>query len=272
MSGADRTPPVLRTPFGSAVVAGTGVVLPSYGMASAADLLAPGPAHDFDAAAALGRKGLRYLDRATLLGAAAAEAALRDAGLAGADRSQPGRAGVGLVVASCYGNLGTVGRVAATIDAEGVGATSPMDLPNASSNVVASVIAIRNGIRGVCLSVCNGHASGWDALRWGLQLLESGRSDTVLVVGTETPSPQEQALRDPAPELVDGAVAVVLRAAGMPPATGPGSAPVLAPPLEKLETAGVGGVLDLCHAAAAVGGTGAPVRIAGPGGEWEVRP
>lgn len=198
--------PVLSGPWGAASVVGVGAVLPAHGVPDARALLAPGPAVPFDPVASLGRRGVRYKDRATLQAAAAAAEALASAGT---DTSSPSR-DVGLVVASCYGNLETVCDSARTIDREGVPGLSPMALPNASSNVVASEISIRHRLQGVVLTVCNGHTSGWDALRWAVELLRSGRCASVLVVGVETPSPPEQSLRRGGAPLVDGAVAVVL--------------------------------------------------------------
>ena len=64
------------------VVTGAGLVLPGNG--GAADLLAPpagpDPLAPVDPAALVGRKGLRYKDRATQLAYCAVALALRDAG------------------------------------------------------------------------------------------------------------------------------------------------------------------------------------------------
>ncbi|MGF1662363.1 MAG: beta-ketoacyl synthase N-terminal-like domain-containing protein [Kineosporiaceae bacterium] len=287
----------LDLPSGPVAVVGAAAVVPSRGVLGSdpagaplttgtGSLLRPGPPATFEPATVLGRKGLRYKDRATLLGAVAAELALRDAGWAGgvgAPRS------TGVVVASCYGNLDTVCGVAAAIDAGGVRATSPMDLPNASSNVVAAVIAIRGDLRGVCLSVCNGHTGGWDALLWAGRLLASGRAPAVLAVGVETPSPSERALRAEGPDLADGAAALLLVPASplsdapgpaAPAHDGPAAPVALLPPaqtptaLAGLETASLGGVVDVVAAVQAVRDGGPALALpapgAGAGAAWAV--
>ncbi|MGW5127627.1 beta-ketoacyl synthase N-terminal-like domain-containing protein [Streptomyces sp. NPDC004069] len=204
--------------FPRIVVSGVGPALP--GVAGTEDLVA-GPeflAEPVDPAARLGKRGLKYKDRATRLGLCAAFAALCDAGLRDADGPLVEGDGVGVVVASNYGNADTVCRVVTTIAAETTRGTSPMDSPNASSNIVASEIAIRFKLGGP-LTVCNGDASGLDALRWAAGMLGSGRAEQVLVVGVEPDNEVVRALVG-AERIVDGAVAVVLERAGTARARG----------------------------------------------------
>jgi 3-oxoacyl-[acyl-carrier-protein] synthase II len=169
----------------------------------------PGP--PFDPTPRLGR-GLRYKDRATKLALLAADRALAavrspDAGADGwGDRTA-------IVVSSNFGNLDTVCDVASVIAGDSVTATSPMKLPNASSNVIASSIAIRHGLRGPNIVLCNGGASGLDALHVARCLLAGGRAARVLVVGAETAGAAVARWHGrPAGELFDGAVALVLEA------------------------------------------------------------
>lgn len=192
------------------VVSGVGLALP--GVAGIADLvtglLVPDPV---DPAARLGKKGLKYKDRATQLGLCAARDGLADAGLRDADGPLVDGGGVGVVVSSNYGNVDTICRVVSTIAAETTRGTSPMDSPNASSNIIASEIAIRFKLSGPNLTVCNGAASGVDAMRWARNLLRANRADQILVVGVEPDNEMVGTLvGEP---VVDGAVAVVLERA-----------------------------------------------------------
>ncbi|MER6300598.1 beta-ketoacyl synthase N-terminal-like domain-containing protein [Kitasatospora sp. NPDC001539] len=192
------------------VVTGTGVVLPRA--ASAGELIEPGPADapPVEPKDLLGRKGLRYKDRATQLAYCAARAALRDAALvdtAGALAVAP--LSVAVVVSSNYGNIDTITRAMDTITRETAAAGSPMDLPNASSNVVASSVAIRFGLRGPNLMLCNGATSGIDALRWGAGLIRAGRVARALVLGVEPDNEAVRAFLGGA-RTVDGSAAVVL--------------------------------------------------------------
>ncbi|MFG2132142.1 beta-ketoacyl synthase N-terminal-like domain-containing protein [Streptomyces sp. NPDC048751] len=189
-------------------VTGTAVALP--GAADAPALLRPAPpaAEPVDPTALIGRKGLRFKDRATQLGLHLAHAALTDAGLLqDGEPTVPGDR-LGTVVSSNLGNADTVCRAVETIAKESTGALSPMDTPNASSNIIASETAIRYGLRGPNLTVCNGRSSGLDAIRWAALMLRSGRADHILVTGVEPDNEVTRRLVDG--PVADGGAAVVL--------------------------------------------------------------
>ncbi|MET9657647.1 beta-ketoacyl synthase N-terminal-like domain-containing protein [Streptomyces sp. NPDC006510] len=189
----------------------TGIGIAVAGVENPGDLLRPGQpgSAPVEPRERLGRKGLRYKDRATQLSYCAARDALEEARLL----DDEGRAlrgdRIAVVASSNYGNLDTICRTVETIAAETASATSPMDLPNASSNVLASSVAIRFGLTGPNLMLCNGETSGTDAVRWALALLASGRADQVLVLGAEPDTAAARRLtgRDTA---FDGAAALLL--------------------------------------------------------------
>ncbi|MFD7909697.1 beta-ketoacyl synthase N-terminal-like domain-containing protein [Streptomyces sp. NPDC059752] len=192
------------------VVTGVGLALPGVG--SAGDLLGA-VSEDraaVDPAARIGKKGLRYKDRATQLALCCADEALRDAGLLGEDGlTVPGET-IAVLVASNYGNADTVCSVVELIAADGsTRGISPMDTPNASSNVIASTLAIKHGLRGPNLMICNGPTSGLDAVRWADALITSGRAGRALVLGVE---PDNEVVRKltGADRVIDGAAAVLV--------------------------------------------------------------
>ncbi|GAA2801253.1 beta-ketoacyl synthase N-terminal-like domain-containing protein [Kitasatospora sp. CM 4170] len=237
------------------LVSGVGVVLPRA--ASAAELIEPGPADapPVEPKDLVGKKGLRYKDRATQLAYCAARAALQDAALVDEEGLTVAAGSVAVVVSSNYGNLDTVTRAMDTITRETAAAGSPMDLPNASSNVVASSVAIRFGLRGPNLMLCNGATSGLDALRWGAGLIRAGRVSRALALGVEPDNAAVRAFTG-ADRLLDGAVGVVL---------------------ESEESAAGRGVPGLAVLGAEVRGAGLAAslaRLAGPAGErpalWQV--
>jgi len=225
-TGQEGTDPA---PTGLAVVV-TGVGTQLANVATPADLAAAALAgrrvdHDdgFDPHAVLGRRGVRYKDRATLLALCAATRALAAAGLPRA--SVAGRAvdpvdeAFGVVVSTSLGIARTVCQVVDTLHAGGVTATSPMDLPNVSGNATAAQVAIWFGLGGMNLTV----STGLDALRLAALAIGSGRASRVVVVGVE-PADEvgERLLLDSARRhgddptglpAVDGAAAVVLEAA-----------------------------------------------------------
>ncbi|MFF0150268.1 beta-ketoacyl synthase N-terminal-like domain-containing protein [Micromonospora sp. NPDC005203] len=206
--------------------AGTATVISGAGLAVAgvrqpADLLAfAGPAATAPPDWLTGR-GLRYKDRATRLALLAAGAALRDAGLADTDPPASGLDRTAVVVSTDLGNLDSVCTVAGTIAKEGVDGTSPMDLPNTSSNVTASWLAIQHHLRGPNITLCNGVAGGLDAVSWGRLLIRAGRAERVLVVGCEPDNTVVQRLLGGPPgSRFDGAAALVLEAEGPAAARG----------------------------------------------------
>jgi 3-oxoacyl-[acyl-carrier-protein] synthase II len=211
----------------SVLITGVGLAVP--GVESPEDLLAPpdekaGPPGPVDAAARIGRKGLRYQDRATQLALCAARDALRTAGLLlGTGRltqdaaecaiTVPGEA-IGVVASSNFGNLDSVCAVVDVIAADGsTRLTRPIITPRLSSNVIASEVAIRFGLRGPNLMLCNGATSGLDAVHWAAVLVSAGRVGHVLVLGVE---PDNEVVRrlTGAGAVLDGAAALLIEAAG----------------------------------------------------------
>ncbi|MDG4810829.1 beta-ketoacyl synthase N-terminal-like domain-containing protein [Micromonospora sp. WMMD1120] len=197
-------------------VTGIGVAVP--GAADRDGVLSPGVPEPVDPADRIGRKGLRYKDRATQLALVAAYEALRDADLlADPDDAKShvavDAASVAVVAASNYGSLDSVTATVDTIQRDNsTRLVSPITTPNLSSNVIASEVAIRYGLRGPNLTVCNGATGGLDALRWAGSLLRAGRAERVLVVAAE---PDNEIVRSFAgvARVLDGAVAVVLEPA-----------------------------------------------------------
>ncbi|MCI0729735.1 MAG: hypothetical protein L0332_23890 [Chloroflexi bacterium] len=166
------------------VITGLGVEIP--GLGSMQHLLAlpgPLPPAEFDPTPKLQQRGLRYKNRATQLALCAVHDALLDAGLPEAKVEEPETTGV--VVSSNLGNVDTVCRMVQTIREGSVVDLSPMDLPNASSNVIATTIAIRFGCRATNLMLCNGATSGIDALWLAANIIRAGRAHRMIVVGVE---------------------------------------------------------------------------------------
>ncbi|QLH22027.1 beta-ketoacyl synthase N-terminal-like domain-containing protein [Streptomyces sp. Rer75] len=227
----------LRAP-GTVVVSGVGLALPGADTPDAllrgahAPGCAPGP---FDTGARIGRRGHRYKDRATQLALCAALDALRDAALVPADSADGGELTVpgdtvGVVASSNLGNLDTACLTAAAIAEDSARSLSPMSLPNASSNVIASWVAIRHGLRGPNLMLCNGPTSGLDAVHWAATLVAAGRVRRALVVGVETHNAVvEDLLARPADDLLDGAAALVVEGAHWAEERGARAVAVLGP-------------------------------------------
>lgn len=190
------------------VVTGIGLALP--GVATYGDLLGPLPGEDgFDPATGLSGRELRHKDRASRLALRAAEFGLHNAGLTDADATLTGVAdATAVVVSTNLGNADSICEATDTIAREGVRGLSPLGLPQTSSNVIAGWVAIRYGLRGPNLTVCNGTTSGLDALAWARNLIVAGRAEAAVVVGVEPAN--EVATRLLGEQSTDAAVAIVL--------------------------------------------------------------
>jgi 3-oxoacyl-[acyl-carrier-protein] synthase II len=196
----------------------------------------------------LGSRGLLYKEPATKLALCAVHRALK------LPPGSPRRSGApdartALVASSNLGNVATVHNVVRTLRHGRVRDVSPLDAPNVSSNVMASMVAIWFRWGGPNLMVCSGATSGLDAVGLGARLLRCGRCDTVVVVGAEPDDEVASALYaeragpDPAPLRVGAAAVVLERRCGSNsemPVLGrvravaeAGGAPILVGPQEK---------------------------------------
>jgi 3-oxoacyl-[acyl-carrier-protein] synthase II len=225
---------------------------------------AVGPAVPAAAAAGvLGRKGLLFKEPATRLALCAVHTAL---GLPpGVRPSGAVRTDVAVVACSNLGNVATVVEVARTARAGGVRDVSPLAAPNASSNVVASTVALWFGFGGPNLMVCSGAVAGWDGLDIAVRLLRARRARQVVVVGAEPDDATARALRGTS--LTAGAAAVLLETPAapvpMPQAEltlGPGG---FDPAAVWGDLYGAQGVVGLALAGAAVEGGASCVAVRG---------
>lgn len=142
---------------------------------------------------------MRLLDRATRLALVAAHLALEDAGIQeahggseGGARAAPGRAGTapGIVMGTSFGSLSSITGFIRERRANGPGGLNPSLFPNTVINSPASQVAIRFGLRTICTTVTAGWASGLAAIGYGMEALERGRADVVLVGGCEELAPE----------------------------------------------------------------------------------
>jgi 3-oxoacyl-[acyl-carrier-protein] synthase II len=194
----------------------TGLGLAVAGLHDAGDLLGARPdTGGFDPVTALTGRDLRHKDRASRLALRAVEPALLDAGLLGPAYTGPPDA-TAVVVSSNLGNLDTVCEFADIVARDTVTGLSPLGLPHTSSNVIAGWVAIRYGLRGPNVTVCNGPTGGLDALYWARNLVAAGRAEIAVVVGVEPDTAVVARLLGEAGARtwLDGAAAVVVESAG----------------------------------------------------------
>lgn len=169
----------------------------------------------------LGRKGLLAKEPATRLALCAVHRAL---GLPpGRPDHRPVRTDTAVVVASNLGNVDTVADIARTVEDEGIRGVSPLTAPNASSNVVASTVALWFGYGGPNLMVCSGATAGLDAFALARLLLRAGTARRVVLVGAEPADETAVALYGyggGTARLLAGAACVILEPVERHPDTG----------------------------------------------------
>lgn len=178
-------------------IAGWGIHLPGID----ADACPPERAHEL-----LGARGLLNKEPATRLALCAVHRALGLPPRAPRLQTAPDPR-VAVVASSNLGNVATVRAIRDTVRTRGLKDVSALDAPNASSNVLASSIAIWFRCGGPNLMVCSGRDSGGDALFLGSLLLRTHRADRVIVAGAEPDDAVAASLRD---GIRAGAAAVIL--------------------------------------------------------------
>lgn len=192
------------------VVTGVGLAVP--GLTGPDELLGARREGGFDPTTALVGRDLRHKDRATRLALRAVDPLLADAGMLDGDGAFAGdRDAVAVVVSSNLGNLDSVCQFTTVIATETVEALSPLGLPQTSSNVITGAVAIRHGLRGPNVTLCNGETSGLDAVHWAATLIAAGRCDVAVVIGVEPAD--EVVVKLLGGPVVDGAAALVLESA-----------------------------------------------------------
>ena len=141
-----------------------------------------GEISDFKAEDILGPKGLRNLDRTTLLALCAAKLCLDDADF----QITEGNANrVGVVLGTTMGSVWSISEFDKEGLRNGPRAVNPAAFPNTVMNAPASQISIRFGIKGFNTTISSGFTSSLDALMYAETFLTLGRADAVLVGGVE---------------------------------------------------------------------------------------
>ena len=137
---------------------------------------------DFQPAQYLGSKGLRNLDRTTLLALVAAKFAIEDARLEITDKN---RSEIGVVLGSTMGSVHSISEFDKEGLREGPRFVNPAFFSNTVINSPASQIAIRFGLRSVNATISTGFSASLDAISYAVDMLRSGRVKVLLVGGVE---------------------------------------------------------------------------------------
>ena len=132
----------------------------------------------FDPSQYLGPRGLRNLDRTTLLLLVASKLAIEDARL---EINEQNTDSIGVVTGTTLGSVWSFTEFEREILTEGIDFANPALFPNIVINIPSSYISIRFNIRGFNTTISTGFPSFFDALRYGLDFLHMGRAEVILV-------------------------------------------------------------------------------------------
>jgi 3-oxoacyl-[acyl-carrier-protein] synthase II len=133
---------------------------------------------DFEAH--VGPKEVRRIDRAGLLGVAAANDAIAAAGDLGAD---PAR--VSVIAGTGVGGLTTLEHEVGVHLERGPKRVSPFLVPMMMTNATAGLISMKHGFTGASLCVSTACASGANAIGEGWRMIRDGSAEVVVCGGTE---------------------------------------------------------------------------------------
>jgi len=148
------------------------------------DVRIAGEVKGFDPTAYLDRKEARRMDRFLQLGLVAAQEAVRDAELQvtadNADR-------VGVLCGSGIGGIGTIVDAAITLHTRGPDRVGPFVVPMMLPDMLAGMIAIQTGAKGVNFAVASACATAGHAIGEAAELIKRGDADVIIAGGAEAP-------------------------------------------------------------------------------------
>ncbi|ODS34069.1 MAG: 3-oxoacyl-(acyl-carrier-protein) synthase [Candidatus Scalindua rubra] len=139
-----------------------------------------GEISDFDAKEILGKKGIRHIDRTSLLASSAAKLVMGDAKITHETYTEDD---LGIVIGSTYGSIDSISSFDLEALKEGPNFVNPMDFPNTVLNAPASRASIFCKATGLNSTISTGVTSGLDAIIYASDFLSLGRVKAVLAGG-----------------------------------------------------------------------------------------
>ena len=139
-----------------------------------------GEISDFDAKVYLGPKGIRHIDRTSLLVSSGTVLAIKDANL---ENNTYCGDELGIVVGSTYGSIDSISSFDFQSLREGPNYVNPMDFPNTVLNAPASRASIFCKATGLSTTISNGVTSSIDAIIYASDFLRMGRVRAVVAGG-----------------------------------------------------------------------------------------
>ncbi len=138
-----------------------------------------------DPNSAMEPKERRKVDDFILYGMAAAQEAVRAAGIA--DLSEEEKLRVGVMIGSGIGGLNSIADTAVLLHERGPRRVSPFFIPGALINLVSGQVGIRYGFRGPNHAVVTACSTGAHAIGDAARLIALDDADVMVAGGTESP-------------------------------------------------------------------------------------
>jgi 3-oxoacyl-[acyl-carrier-protein] synthase II len=146
-----------------------------------------GEVKNFNVADYMPEKESRHMDRFIHLGVAAADQAVRDAGLAAGDQLDGELAQrIGVNIGSGIGGLPMIEQTHAEYMNRGPRRISPFFVPASIINMISGHVSIRFGFQGPNIAVVTACTTGLHAIGLSARLIEAGDADIMVAGGAES--------------------------------------------------------------------------------------
>jgi len=145
-----------------------------------------GEVKDFDIEAYIPGKEARHMDTFIHYGIAAAEQAVRDAGLPQAPLSEAQAERIGVMIGSGIGGLPLIEATHKDYIERGARRISPFFVPASIINMVSGHVSIRHGYTGPNLAIVTACTTGLHCIGEAGRLIEYGDADVMVAGGTES--------------------------------------------------------------------------------------
>ncbi len=142
-----------------------------------------GEVKGFDAAAYMGAKEARRMDRFTQLAVAASREALSASGINIGEENQNE---VGIIIGSGIGGLNTLFEQAKVVIEKGPDRVSPFTVPMMIADMAAAQVSIALGVKGPNFCTTSACASGADAIGIAYELIRRGDAPVMFAGGSES--------------------------------------------------------------------------------------
>ncbi|MBE7369734.1 beta-ketoacyl-ACP synthase II [Ramlibacter pallidus] len=146
-----------------------------------------GEVKGFDVTQYMPEKEARHMDRFIHLGLAAADQAIKDAGLPSGDQLDPELATrIGVNIGSGIGGLPMIEETHTEMVNRGPRRISPFFVPASIINMISGHVSIRHGFQGPNIAVVTACTTGLHAIGLAGRMIESGDADVMVAGGAES--------------------------------------------------------------------------------------